>query len=59
MSTATPKSASGFGDAVGAYVDGGTRAGEPSTVVVVEDGRVRIVRAGQVDEATIRRAMEE
>jgi tRNA A37 threonylcarbamoyladenosine synthetase subunit TsaC/SUA5/YrdC len=35
------------------------RAGAPSTVVAVEDGRVRIVRAGQVDEATIRRAMEE
>jgi L-threonylcarbamoyladenylate synthase len=48
-----------FGDAVGAYLDGGVRAGAPSTVVAVEDGRVRIVRAGQVDEATIRRAMEE
>jgi len=48
-----------FGDSVGAYLDGGVRAGAPSTVVAVEDGRVRIVRAGQVDEATIRRAMEE
>jgi L-threonylcarbamoyladenylate synthase len=48
-----------FGDAVGAYLDAGVRAGAPSTVVAVEDGRVRIVRAGQVDEATIRRAMEE
>lgn len=48
-----------FGDAVGVYLDDGVRAGAPSTVVAVEGGRVRVVRAGRVDEATIRRAMEE
>ena len=47
-----------FGDRVGAYVDGGRLAGEPSTVVAVDGDEVRILRAGPVDETSIRRAVE-
>jgi len=48
-----------FGDRVGAYVDGGRLAGGASSVVAIEDGRIRVLRAGLVDEATIHRALEE
>jgi L-threonylcarbamoyladenylate synthase len=48
-----------FGDAVAAYVDGGTLAGGVSTVVAFDGARVQIVRSGLVDEATIRRTLEE
>ena len=48
-----------FGDAVGAYVDGGRCDGAPSTVVAVDGDAVRIVREGRIDATTIRRAAEE
>ncbi len=48
-----------FGDRVAAYVDGGRLGGGASTVVAVDGDRVRVVRAGLVDEATISRALEE
>jgi L-threonylcarbamoyladenylate synthase len=48
-----------FGDRVAAYVDGGRCDGAPSTVVAVEDGKIRIVRPGPIDEATIRSALGE
>jgi L-threonylcarbamoyladenylate synthase len=56
-----------FGARIGAYVDGGVLDGVPSTVVaIIGDGtaegkgdRVRVVRAGAIDEAAIRRVVEE
>jgi L-threonylcarbamoyladenylate synthase len=48
-----------FGDRIGAYVDGGRCDGAASTVVAIEGERVRIVRAGPVDEAAIRGVVEE
>jgi L-threonylcarbamoyladenylate synthase len=48
-----------FGDAVAAYVDGGRLDGVPSTVVAVEGSAIRIVRAGAIDETTIRAIVEE
>jgi L-threonylcarbamoyladenylate synthase len=48
-----------FGDRIGAYLDGGRCDGAASTVVAIEAERVRIVRAGPVDEAAIHRVMEE
>jgi L-threonylcarbamoyladenylate synthase len=47
-----------FGEGVGAYLDGGRLEGVPSTVVAVAEGGVRIIRAGAVGEAAIRRAAE-
>jgi L-threonylcarbamoyladenylate synthase len=38
-----------FGGAIAAYVDGGTLEGSlPSTVIALEDGRIRILRAGAI-----------
>jgi L-threonylcarbamoyladenylate synthase len=48
-----------FGDRVGAYVDGGRCDGAASTVVAIEGEQMRIVRAGPIDEAAIRRVVEE
>ena len=48
-----------FGTNVSAYVDGGRCSGVPSTVVAVDGGAVRILRAGGVDAATIHRVAEE
>lgn len=48
-----------FGDRVGAYVDGGVLGGGASTVVAIEGETVRVLRAGLVDEADVRRALEE
>jgi L-threonylcarbamoyladenylate synthase len=48
-----------FADRVAVYLDGGRCDGATSTVVAVEGDRARIVRAGAVDEAAIRRAVEE
>ena len=48
-----------FGDRIGAYLDGGRCDGAASTVVAVDGDAVRIVRAGPVDEAAIRRVVEE
>jgi L-threonylcarbamoyladenylate synthase len=40
-----------FGDAIAAYVDGGTLTGSsPSTVISFESGRLSIVRAGAIGE---------
>lgn len=40
-----------FGDAIVAYVDGGTLDGSlPSTVMTLEEGRIRIIRAGAIAE---------
>ncbi|MGH7894569.1 MAG: L-threonylcarbamoyladenylate synthase [Candidatus Binatia bacterium] len=48
-----------FGERVGAYIDGGRLGGGASTVVAIEGDRVRVLRGGLVDEATIRRTLEE
>ena len=48
-----------FGERVAVYVDGGELVGGASTVVAVTGDRVQIVRPGHVDEAQIRRALEE
>jgi len=48
-----------FGSAVGAYVDGGPLPGGASTVVTFDGERARVLRPGLVDEATIRRALDE
>ena len=47
-----------FGDRVRAYVDGGRLDGPVSTVVAIDGDRVRIVRAGPIDEMSIRRTLE-
>lgn len=46
-----------FGDAASVYVDGGTLPGGASTVAAVEGDRVRVLRAGPVDEAALRAAL--
>lgn len=48
-----------FGDAVAAYVDGGTLPGGASTVAVVDDAGVRVLRAGPVTESALRAALED
>ena len=48
-----------FGERIGAYLDGGRCDGAASTVVAVEGEQVRVVRAGPIDEAAIRRVVEE
>ena len=48
-----------FGERIGVYLDGDRCDGAASTVVALEGDRVRIVRPGPVDEAAIRRAVEE
>ena len=47
-----------FGDAVAVYVDGGALEGDASTVAVIEDDRVRVLRAGPVSEAALVAALE-
>ena len=48
-----------FGAAVDAYVDGGELPGSASTVVAVDDERVRIVREGLIPRAAIDAALAE
>jgi len=48
-----------FGGAVDVYVDGGELPGGGSTVVALEDGRVRVLRTGPVAEPALRAALEE
>jgi L-threonylcarbamoyladenylate synthase len=48
-----------FGDAVAAYVDGGTLPGGASTVAAVEGGRVRVLRAGSVSAEALQAALED
>ena len=47
-----------FGDAVAVYLDGGELAGGASTVAMIEDDRVRVLRAGPVSEAALTAALE-
>jgi L-threonylcarbamoyladenylate synthase len=47
-----------FGDAIAAYVDGGTLSGElPSTVISFEGAAIRIIRAGAVPEDKLVKAL--
>ncbi len=49
-----------FGSAIAAYVDGGTLDGSlPSTVIALEDGRIRILRAGAIAEDRLYQALRE
>ncbi len=49
-----------FGGAIAAYVDGGTLDGSlPSTVIALEEGRIRIIRAGAIAEDRINQALHE
>jgi L-threonylcarbamoyladenylate synthase len=49
-----------FGDAIAAYVDGGALTGElPSTVVALEGGKIKILRAGAVPEETLMQALRD
>jgi L-threonylcarbamoyladenylate synthase len=48
-----------FGERVAVYLEGGELAGGGSTVVAVEDGALRVLRAGRVPEAALRAALEE
>jgi L-threonylcarbamoyladenylate synthase len=47
-----------FGDAVRVYVDGGELPGGGSTVAAVENERVRVLRAGPVEEGALQVALE-
>lgn len=47
-----------FGDGVAVYVDGGELPGGASTVAAVEEGRVRVLRAGPVSGEALSRALE-
>lgn len=47
-----------FGGAIACYLDGGRCDGPPSTVAVVGDHGMRVLRAGPVSEAALRAAME-
>jgi L-threonylcarbamoyladenylate synthase len=47
-----------FGDAIAHYLDGGTLAGEASTVVAVEEDDVRVLRPGAIAESLIRDVLE-
>jgi len=47
-----------FGDRVATYVDGGTLSGTPSTVAALEGNACRVLRAGAIDEAALRAALE-
>ena len=47
-----------FGDRVEVYVDGGELPGGGSTVASVEDGELRVLRAGVVSEAALRAVLE-
>jgi L-threonylcarbamoyladenylate synthase len=48
-----------FGERVAAYVDGGDLAGGASTVATVEGDRVRVLRAGPIDQAALDAALAE
>jgi L-threonylcarbamoyladenylate synthase len=48
-----------FGDAVAAYLDGGTLPGGVSTVAAVDGEQVRVLRAGPVSEAALRAALDQ
>jgi L-threonylcarbamoyladenylate synthase len=55
----TAEEASLLGEGVDLLLDGGPcPGGQPSTVVDVSGGDMRIVRAGPIDEAALRRALE-
>jgi L-threonylcarbamoyladenylate synthase len=47
-----------FGARVAAYVEGGVLPGGASTVAAVEGDRLRVLRAGPIDEAALRAALE-
>ncbi|TMA60264.1 MAG: threonylcarbamoyl-AMP synthase [Deltaproteobacteria bacterium] len=47
-----------FGDGVAVYLDGGELPGGASTVAAVEEGRVRVLRAGPVSGEALVRALE-
>ena len=47
-----------FGDRVRCWIDGGRLAGGASTVAAVEDGALRIVRAGAIPEDALRAVLE-
>jgi L-threonylcarbamoyladenylate synthase len=48
-----------FGDAVAAYIEGGTLPGGASTVAAVEGDRVRVLRAGPVSAEALQAALED
>ncbi len=48
-----------FGDAVAAYVDGGSLPGEASTVAALDGDRVRVLRAGPVSAEALQVALED
>ena len=48
-----------FGDAVAVYVDGGALPGGASTVASVEQGQLRVLRAGPIPESVLRAALDE
>jgi L-threonylcarbamoyladenylate synthase len=48
-----------FGDAVAAYVEGGTLPGGASTVAALEGDRVRVLRAGPVSADALQAALED
>ncbi|HLK10853.1 MAG TPA: L-threonylcarbamoyladenylate synthase [Candidatus Binatia bacterium] len=48
-----------FADAVAAWIDGGTLPGGASTVAAVEDGRVRVLRAGTIAAAALEAVLAE
>jgi L-threonylcarbamoyladenylate synthase len=48
-----------FGDAVTAYIDGGTLPGGASTVAALEGDRVRVLRAGPVSAEALQAALED
>ena len=47
-----------FGDAVAVYLDGGVLPGGASTVASVDDGELRVLRAGPVPESALRAALD-
>jgi L-threonylcarbamoyladenylate synthase len=48
-----------FGDAIAAYVDGGSLPGGASTVAALEGDRVRVLRAGSVSAEALQAALED
>ncbi len=48
-----------FGSAVDGYLDGGVLRGRGSTVVSIEEGRIRLLRAGAVPVEAIRKVLPE
>jgi L-threonylcarbamoyladenylate synthase len=49
-----------FGIAIAAYIDGGTLTGSlPSTVIALEGGRIKMLRAGAVAEDKLNQALRE